>query len=573
MYLVIASYLPSTNIYAQFIDVISLINVNNVPESTRDKPQSKVWKHNGYWWAVIPTSVSPTGTYLWRLDGDTWSKLIRLSTNTGVHADTKALNDITYILLVDDNSENAEFVRIQLSGSSYSLISGGPGSEITISLDSGVETATIDVDTQGRVWIASDEKIDANSTANIYVRWSESPYSSWTRVTLATGLNKDDICAITAFTTTGTPKVGVLWSNQNDDHFHFKYRLDSEDPATWHGPELAPPNQPGSFADDHINLAVSSDGTIYAAIKTSYSNSSDNTTIGLLERKTDGTSVTWNDYEVTKSAATRPIVLLDDTNHKIFVVYTSSYSSSSNIKYNWSSTSTISFTSASTLASGSFNNVTSTKQTFNNEVVILFSAGSKWSGIKSGTPLPVELAFFSGVLNGNKVELRWRTETEVNNYGFDIESTKDNLDWFAIGFVEGHGNSNSPKQYSFVDSDINLSGEYTYRLKQIDNDGTYEYSDVVSVEVGVPNNFYLSQNYPNPFNPETRIDFTLPEKQLVTIRVYNTLGEQVAELVNEEREAGSYSVIFDASRLPSGVYIYRLQTLSFTANRKMTLLK
>ncbi|MGB5849452.1 MAG: T9SS type A sorting domain-containing protein, partial [Ignavibacteriaceae bacterium] len=121
------------------------------------------------------------------------------------------------------------------------------------------------------------------------------------------------------------------------------------------------------------------------------------------------------------------------------------------------------------------------------------------------------------------------------------------------------------------------SGTYNYRLKQIDNDGTYEYSDVVSIEVGVPNNFYLSQNYPNPFNPETRIDFTLPEKQLVSLRVYNTLGELVMELVNEEREAGSYSVIFDASStnggLPSGVYIYRLQASEFAENKMMILIK
>ena len=188
-------------------------------------------------------------------------------------------------------------------------------------------------------------------------------------------------------------------------------------------------------------------------------------------------------------------------------------------------------------------------------------------------PLPVELAFFAGAVNGNNIELRWRTETEVNNYGFDIERTKDNADWLTIGFVEGHGNSNSPKLYNFVDFDINQSGTYYYRLKQIDNDGTYEYSDVVRVEVGVPDNFYLSQNYPNPFNPSTRIDFTLPEKKLVSLRIYNPLGELVDELVNEVKEAGSYSVTFDASKLPSGVYIYRLQTSSFTDNKKMTLLK
>jgi hypothetical protein len=187
--------------------------------------------------------------------------------------------------------------------------------------------------------------------------------------------------------------------------------------------------------------------------------------------------------------------------------------------------------------------------------------------------LPVELAFFSGSFNGGNIDLRWRTETEVNNYGFDIERAKDNSDWLTISFIEGHGNSNSPKQYYFIDTDIDQSGTYYYRLKQIDNDGTYEYFDFVSVEVGVPNSFNLSQNYPNPFNPETIIDYTLPEKQFVSLRIYNTLGELVAELVNEIKEAGSYSVTFNASQLPSGVYIYRLQTFEFAENKKMTLLK
>ena len=185
---------------------------------------------------------------------------------------------------------------------------------------------------------------------------------------------------------------------------------------------------------------------------------------------------------------------------------------------------------------------------------------------------------FSASIIKEGLKLNWKTETEVNNYGFEIERSENsaiqnlNYNWIYIGFVPGYGNSNSPKNYSFNDLNVQ-TGEYSYRLKQIDNDGTYEYSEVVSVEVGVPNNFYLSQNYPNPFNPETRIDFTLPEKQLISLRIYNTLGELLGELVNEERQAGSYSVIFDASGLPSGVYIYRLQTSSFAANKKMTFLK
>ena len=188
-------------------------------------------------------------------------------------------------------------------------------------------------------------------------------------------------------------------------------------------------------------------------------------------------------------------------------------------------------------------------------------------------PTPVELAFFAGTLNGNKVQLRWRTETELNNYGFSVERTTDNLLWSSIGFVEGHGNSNSPKHYNFSDSDIDQSGEYYYRLKQIDNDGTFEYSNVVTVTVGLPVLFALSQNYPNPFNPQTRIDYTLPEQQNVSLRVYNMLGELVHELVNEVKPVGTYTVTFDGSDLPSGIYIYRIQTKGFAENRNMTLLK
>jgi len=187
--------------------------------------------------------------------------------------------------------------------------------------------------------------------------------------------------------------------------------------------------------------------------------------------------------------------------------------------------------------------------------------------------LPVELSMFSSVLNGNQVDLRWTTETEVNNYGFNVERSVENNEWTTIAFVDGNGNSNSPKYYYYPDKDIYRSGNYSYRLKQIDNDGTFKYSGIVNLNVTIPGKYYLSQNYPNPFNPETRIDFTLPEKQFVSLKVYNTLGELVKTLVNEQREPGNYSEVFNAANLPSGVYIYRLETENFSENKKLTLLK
>ena len=119
----------------------------------------------------------------------------------------------------------------------------------------------------------------------------------------------------------------------------------------------------------------------------------------------------------------------------------------------------------------------------------------------------------------------------------------------------------------------NKTGKYYYRLRQIDNDGTFKYSDVITVLVNCPNNFYLSKSYPNPFNSTTRIDFSLPERQRVLLRVYNILGILVRELVNEIREAGSYSVTFDASELPSGSYFYTILAGKYLAVNKMSFIK
>lgn len=169
--------------------------------------------------------------------------------------------------------------------------------------------------------------------------------------------------------------------------------------------------------------------------------------------------------------------------------------------------------------------------------------------------------------------LNWETKTEISNYGFDIERlAEQNNEWMKIGFVNGSGNSNSPKQYSFTDNNVN-SGKYSYRLKQIDSDGKYEYSRTIKVVIGTPNNFVLNQNYPNPFNPVTNIEYAIDSKQYTILKVYDVLGNEVAILVTEDKEAGSYEVEFDASSLTSGVYFYRLQAGSYIATKKMMLMK
>ena len=194
-----------------------------------------------------------------------------------------------------------------------------------------------------------------------------------------------------------------------------------------------------------------------------------------------------------------------------------------------------------------------------------------------GTVVPVELVSFTSNTNGNKVNLNWSTATEINNSGFEIERSviskeARNPDWKKVGFVNGNGTTTEVKSYSFADNNLS-SGKYLYRLKQIDFDGTFEYSNEVEVIVTVPEKFELSQNYPNPFNPTTTIKYSIPKEGLVTLKIYNIIGEEVVTLVNENKQVGNYSVSFSAIDLSSGIYLYKLSAGSFVETRKMLLLK
>jgi hypothetical protein len=201
--------------------------------------------------------------------------------------------------------------------------------------------------------------------------------------------------------------------------------------------------------------------------------------------------------------------------------------------------------------------------------------------ITSGV-LPVELVSFTAKYAEGKVLLSWQTATEVNNYGFNIErafaETKHSasLRWETIAFVNGHGNSNSPKNYSFTDAKP-TSGKVHYRLKQIDFDGKYEYSNAVEVNIETPKEFKLSQNFPNPFNPTTTIKFSIPGNAetpyMTSLRVFDMLGREVATLVNEQKAPGNYEVKFDGSKLTSGIYCYRLTVGNKAEIKKMLYLK
>jgi hypothetical protein len=206
------------------------------------------------------------------------------------------------------------------------------------------------------------------------------------------------------------------------------------------------------------------------------------------------------------------------------------------------------------------------------------TAFSDWTLGESGA-LPVELSAFTATVSHSVITLVWLTATEVNNYGFEIErKTIDNgkliIDnWKNVGFVEGSGTSNSPKEYTFIDNHIS-AGKYLYRLKQIDRNGASKYSQHVEVEVGnVPKVFSLSQNYPNPFNPSTTIRYFLPSTAHVNLTVHDILGRMIAILVNEEQPMGWKEVEWNASAMPGGIYFYQLHINNFADVKKMLLLK
>lgn len=187
--------------------------------------------------------------------------------------------------------------------------------------------------------------------------------------------------------------------------------------------------------------------------------------------------------------------------------------------------------------------------------------------------LPVELESFTSTISGQNVMLSWSTISELNNSGYDIERKNITSGWTKIGNVTGHGTINTSNNYTYSDNNL-VSGKYNYRLKQIDFNGNYKYYELANeVIIGTPEKYSLSQNYPNPFNPSTTINYELPKANFVSLKIYDMMGREVANLVNQTQDAGFYAVKFDASKLSSGIYFYKIQAGDFNAVKKFMLVK
>lgn len=185
-------------------------------------------------------------------------------------------------------------------------------------------------------------------------------------------------------------------------------------------------------------------------------------------------------------------------------------------------------------------------------------------------PIPVELQSFQASVNENTILLNWVTSTETNNYGFEVERYNRNS-WEKVGFVKGNGTTTNKNTYSF--SETLPTGDYNYRLKQLDFDGSYSYSETLNISVGIPATFALQQNYPNPFNATTTISFSLPEEQCITLELYDITGQKLMTLMQEQLKPGYYSINLNANNLATGIYIYKLHTNQFISTKKMLLLK
>jgi len=193
-------------------------------------------------------------------------------------------------------------------------------------------------------------------------------------------------------------------------------------------------------------------------------------------------------------------------------------------------------------------------------------------GIMVYSAVPVELVSFTGRQNGDMIDLEWSTATELNNRGFEVQRSLNRSEWFTAGFIDGAGTKSSSTDYRFSEK-VAGTGTIQYRLKQIDFDGSYKFHGPVNIESDVVLSYDLMQNFPNPFNPSTVIRYSLPVAGVVTIDVFDALGEKVSTLLNGQVEAGYHSIAFDAAKLPSGLYFYKINSGNFTAVKKMLYLK
>ena len=370
---------------------------------TKDKPQAKAWKYAGKWWCVLP---SPTGTVVYRLDGTSWTSTITISSKTGIKADSRVQGNQVHILLFRGSNNNSDIISLEYDAAlgRYKPWTSRP-TTVSVFIPRGAETATMEIDATGRMWLASA------GITEVYAWWSDPPYNTWSApLTIATNIKDDDICAITTL----PGKIGILWSNQNTRLFGFKTHVNGTDPSLWSADEM-PASQSAlnvgfGMGDDHMNMKVAGDGTLYCAVKTSY-NKAGFPQLALLVRRPSGV---WDDlYPVTYANGTQPLLVFNEAKEEIKIIYTT-IENGGDIVYRTSSIHNINFSAAPiTLISGGgylYNYASSTNQNYTSEVVIIVTNQSV-DPMRAVSVLASDAAAITGKPAGNvNVQMAKATE-------------------------------------------------------------------------------------------------------------------------------------------------------------------
>ena len=191
--------------------------------------------------------------------------------------------------------------------------------------------------------------------------------------------------------------------------------------------------------------------------------------------------------------------------------------------------------------------------------------------------IPVELSSFRAESKNNSVNLFWTTVSESNNFGFEVQRSRNDNFFNKIAFRNGHGTTNSPQTYNYSDTNLQ-SGKYFYRLKQIDTDGAFTFSPTLEVNLSFPQTFQLFQNYPNPFNPATNISYLISEQSNIKITIYNSSGQKIKTLVNGIKSAGDHSIVWNGrnksgNTVSNGIYIYKMSAENFSVSKKLIFMK
>lgn len=438
----------------------------NASGGTGEKPQSKVFEYGGQFWTVMPTS---NGTSVFRLDGTNWTATQQITTNDSVNADVKVVGDLAHVLLFDGTSSQIATLQYDPADNRFEPWSVRP-QLVNVQLSSGVETATLDVDSTGRMWIASD----ASST--VEVRYSDGPYTTWSApITLATGITSDDISAIVSMPNN---QIGVFWSNQSTDRFGFRIHVDGTAATQWLANEIPASqsalNKGGGMADDHMHLAVAADGTLYAAVKTSY-DSSGYPKIALLVRRPNGV---WDNLYSVSNSGTRPTIALSDVAGK-FVIAWESKEGGGDILYRESSLGTISLSATKTMISGSLADPTTTKTTSTDKLVFLADDKSvlySFDTIPTNLPPVVNAGTDGTAIVGVSRALNG-SATDDNKPLPALLSTLWSVVTSPLGSTVTFGNS----LLAATTATFSTAGSYVLRLTA--NDGQLSTSDTVSITV------------------------------------------------------------------------------------------